>query len=169
MPTGSFNGTAIFSRTFPKLYYQSACYAIYSSVFWFYYQIRQIASWFFCFTRCQRNILWTQSYSSLTTVQRVNVRSGCYFISTVPLQKPRFYAGSRAYFCRYLSEYSDNNSFLCMFIIWTYLSRFFCFFFCFEYSIKSLLPPFRCRNFLYYASLRRNTKCRCKIFIYYYI
>ena len=69
----------------------------------------------------------------------VNALSGLYFISTVPLQKPRFYAGSRSYFCRYLSEYSDNILFLCMFIIWTYLSKFFCFFFCFEYNIKHLL------------------------------
>ena len=59
---------------------------------------------------------------------RVNALSGYYFISTVPLQKPRFYATSRAYFGRYLSEYSDNGLFLCMFIIWTYFSRFFCFF-----------------------------------------
>ena len=34
--------------------------------------------------------------------------SGLYLISTVPLQKPRFYAVSRACFCRYLSKYSDN-------------------------------------------------------------
>ena len=38
-------------------------------------------------------------------------------------QKPRFYAVSRAYFCRYLSEYSDRSSFSCMFTIWTYLTR----------------------------------------------
>ena len=54
---------------------------------------------------------------------RVNALSGCYLISTVPLQKPRFYAVSRAYFCRYLSEYSDSNSFSCMLTIWTYLMR----------------------------------------------
>ena len=41
----------------------------------------------------------------------------------VPLQNPRFYAVSRAYFCRYLSEYSDRSSFSCMFTIWTYLTR----------------------------------------------
>ena len=41
----------------------------------------------------------------------------------VPLQKPRFYAVSRAYFCRYLSEYSDRSSFSCMFTIWTHLTR----------------------------------------------
>ena len=50
----------------------------------------------------------------------VNALSGCYLISTVPLQKPRFYAVSRACFCRYLSEYSDSNSFSCMLTIWTY-------------------------------------------------
>ena len=41
----------------------------------------------------------------------VNALSGLYLISTVPLQKPRFYAVSRACFCRYLSEYSDNSRF----------------------------------------------------------
>ena len=41
----------------------------------------------------------------------------------VPLQKPRFYAVSRAYFCRYLSEYSDRSSFSCMFTIWTHLTH----------------------------------------------
>ena len=47
--------------------------------------------------------------------------TGLYLISTVPLQKPRFYAVSRACFCRYLSEYSDNGLFSCMLTIWTYL------------------------------------------------
>ena len=55
--------------------------------------------------------------------ESVNALSGCYLISTVPLQKPRFYAVSRACFCRYLSEYSDKSSFSCMFTIWTYLTR----------------------------------------------
>ena len=41
----------------------------------------------------------------------------------VPLQKPRFYAVSRACSCKYLSEYSDRSSFSCMFTIWTYLTR----------------------------------------------
>ena len=54
----------------------------------------------------------------------VNALSGLYLISTVPLQKPRFYAVSRACFCRYLSEYSDNNRFSCMLTFWTYLMRF---------------------------------------------
>ena len=54
---------------------------------------------------------------------RVNALSGWWLISTVPLQNPRFYAVSRAYFCRYLSEYSDRSSFSCMFTIWTYLTR----------------------------------------------
>ena len=53
----------------------------------------------------------------------VNALSGLYLISTVPLQKPRFYAVSRAYFYRYLSEYSDKTSFSCMFTIWTHLTR----------------------------------------------
>ena len=49
--------------------------------------------------------------------------SGLYLISTVPLQKPRFYAVFRACFCRYLSEYSDNSRFSCMLTFWTYLMR----------------------------------------------
>ena len=53
----------------------------------------------------------------------VNALSGWYLISTVPLQKPRFYAVSRACFCRYLSEYSDNSRFSCMLTFWTYLMR----------------------------------------------
>ena len=60
------------------------------------------------------------SYNSLG----VNALSGCYLISTVPLQKPRFYAASRACFCRYLSEYSDNSCFSCMLTIWTYFMRY---------------------------------------------
>ena len=54
---------------------------------------------------------------------RVNALSGLYLISTVPLQKPRFYAVSRTCFCRYLSEYSDNSCFSCMLTFWTYLMR----------------------------------------------
>ena len=54
----------------------------------------------------------------------VNALSGLYLISTVPLQKPRFYAASRACFCRYLSEYSNNRRFSCMLTFWTYLMRF---------------------------------------------
>ena len=53
----------------------------------------------------------------------VNALSGLYLISTVSLQKPRFYAVSRACFCRYLSEYSDNSCFSCMLTFWTYLMR----------------------------------------------
>ena len=53
----------------------------------------------------------------------VNALSGLYIISTVALQKPRFYAVSRACFCRYLSEYSDNSRFLRMLTFWTYLMR----------------------------------------------
>ena len=53
----------------------------------------------------------------------VNALSGLYLISTVPLQKPRFYAVFRACFCRYLSEYSDNSRFSCMLTFWTYLMR----------------------------------------------
>ena len=56
-------------------------------------------------------------------INGVNALSGWWLISTVPLQKPRFYAVSRACFCRYLSEYSDKSSFSCMFTIWTYLTR----------------------------------------------
>ena len=56
-------------------------------------------------------------------LRRVNALSGWWLISTVPLQKPRFYAVSRACFCRYLSEYSDNSRFSCMLTFWTYLMR----------------------------------------------
>ena len=58
-----------------------------------------------------------------TAISRVNALSGLYLISTVPLQKHRFYAVSRACFCRYLSEYSDNSRFSCMLTFWTYLMR----------------------------------------------
>ena len=54
----------------------------------------------------------------------VNALSGLYLISTVPLQKPRFYAVFRTCFCRYLSEYSDNSRFSCMLTFWTYLMRY---------------------------------------------
>ena len=53
----------------------------------------------------------------------VNALAGLYLISTVPLQKPRFYAVSKACFCRYLSEYSDNSRFSCMLTFWTYLMK----------------------------------------------
>ena len=67
-------------------------------------------------------------YSSLlrhgmAVVKCFNALSGLYLISTVPLQKPRFYAVSRTCFCRYLSEYSDNSCFSCMLTFWTYLMR----------------------------------------------
>ena len=54
----------------------------------------------------------------------VNALTGQYLIVTVPLQKPRFYAVSRACFCRYLSEYSDSSCFSCMLTFWTYLMRY---------------------------------------------
>ena len=54
----------------------------------------------------------------------VNALTGLCLISTVPLQKPRFYAVFRACFCRYLSEYSDSSCFSCMLTIWTYLTRY---------------------------------------------
>ena len=57
------------------------------------------------------------------STQCVNALSGLYLISTVPLQKPRFYAVFRACFCRHLSEYSDNSYFSCMLTFWTYLMR----------------------------------------------
>ena len=65
------------------------------------------------------------TYTSYKDVCRsVNALSGLYPISTVPLQKPRFYAVFRACFCRYLSEYSDNSRFSCMLTFWTYLMRY---------------------------------------------
>ena len=66
----------------------------------------------------QKGILWQKK-----CMLCVNALPGLYLISTVPLQKPRFYAVSRACFCRYLSEYSDNSSFSCMLTFWTYLMR----------------------------------------------
>ena len=66
-----------------------------------------------------RKMLYTDVFVNC----RVNALSGLYLISTVPLQKPRFYAVSRACFCRYLSEYSDNSCFSCMLTFWTYLMR----------------------------------------------
>ena len=63
-------------------------------------------------------------YVTCNNFKGVNALSGLYLISTVPLQKPRFYAVSRACFCRYLSEYSDNSRFSCMLTFWTYLMRY---------------------------------------------
>ena len=65
---------------------------------------------------------WSIGYTPYQS-RSVNALSGLYLISTVPLQKPRFYAVSRACFCRYLSEYSDNSRFSCMLTFWTYLMR----------------------------------------------
>ena len=67
---------------------------------------------------------WMTSLISSLMIRSVNALSGLYLISTVPLQKPRFYAVSRACFCRYLSEYSGNSRFSCMLTFWTYLMRF---------------------------------------------
>ena len=64
-------------------------------------------------------VLWCIFASEIS----VNALSGWWLISTVPLQKPRFYAVSRACFCRYLSEYSDSSRFSCMLTFWTYLMR----------------------------------------------
>ena len=79
---------------------------------------------------CQCPLGLMTHFYSCTTIPRisrmqcsVNALSGWWLISTVPLQKPRFYAVSRAYFYRYLSEYSDKTSFSCMFTIWTHLTR----------------------------------------------
>ena len=65
----------------------------------------------------------TEFVNQMPELKGVNALSGLYLISTVPLQKSRFYAVSRACFCRYLSEYSDNSSFSCMLTFWTYLMR----------------------------------------------
>ena len=65
---------------------------------------------------------YRRSYGSKEAKQNcINALSGQCSISTVPLRKPRFYAVSGACFCRYLSEYSDNDHFSCMLTIWTYL------------------------------------------------
>ena len=68
-------------------------------------------------------LLFTPMCDTALTAAGVNALSGLYLISTVPLQKPRFYAVSRACFCRYLSEYSDSSRFSCMLTFWTYLMR----------------------------------------------
>ena len=65
----------------------------------------------------------SRTLRQLKLTTSVNALSGLYLISTVPLQKPRFYAVSRACFCRYLSEYSDSSCFSCMLTFWTYLMR----------------------------------------------
>ena len=72
------------------------------------------------YTSFLQSISWQEQF---TWNSRVNALSGLYLISTVPLQKPRFYAVSRACFCRYLSEYSDSSCFSCMLTFWTYLTR----------------------------------------------
>ena len=75
-------------------------------------------------SRAYTSFLPVNTMSSFDSSQTcVNALSGLYLISTVPLQKPRFYAVSRACFCRYLSEYSDNSLFSCMLTFWTYLMR----------------------------------------------
>ena len=75
-------------------------------------------------SRAYTSFLLKQVISKCITTQKsVNALSGLYLISTVPLQKPRFYAVFRACFCRYLSEYSDNSCFSCMLTFWTYLMR----------------------------------------------
>ena len=75
-------------------------------------------------SRAVTSFLQRRRQNCLRVSQCVNALSGCYLISTVPLQKPRFYAASRACFCRYLSEYSDNSCFSCMLTIWTYFMRY---------------------------------------------
>ena len=74
-------------------------------------------------SRAYTSFLHDEKAIHLTGKYSVNALSGLYLISTVPLQKPRFYAVSRACFCRYLSEYSDNSCFSCMLTFWTYLMR----------------------------------------------
>ena len=74
-------------------------------------------------SRAYTSFLLVRNVSRMEARVGVNALSGLYLISTVPLQKPRFYAVSRACFCRYLSEYSDNSRFSCMLTFWTYLMR----------------------------------------------
>ena len=79
---------------------------------------------------------WAEKSDLLLCFYCVNALSGCYLISTVPFQKPRFYAAYRACFCRYLSEYSDNSCFSCMLTIWTYFMRYTYPWHCIKYSTK---------------------------------
>ena len=91
----------------------------------FYLTLKSFSCYFISVCQCPLGLI-PHFYSELVLPKHhdqygVNALSGLYLISTVPLQKPRFYAVSRACFCRYLSEYSDNNHFSCMLTIWTYL------------------------------------------------
>ena len=107
------------------------------------------------FFRCESpsTFLWTclshHSFIIFLVTNTNTLLSGLYLISTVPLQKPRFYAVSRACFCRYLSEYSDSSSFSCMLTIWTYLTRYTCLWHWNKYSTKCsychpIFSPFSC-------------------------
>ena len=111
------------SKTWKCVNALSGCYLI-STYYW-----KRYPNAFYWMCQCPLGllphfyrVLCTASHT--TTVMCVNALSGCYLISTVPLQKPRFYAASRACFCRYLSEYSDNSCFSCMLTIWTYFMRY---------------------------------------------
>ena len=93
----------------------------------FYLTLKSFSCYFISVCQCPLGLI-PHFYSELVLPKHhdqygVNALSGLYLISTVPLQKPRFYAVSRACFCRYLSEYSDNSSFACMLTFWTYLMR----------------------------------------------
>ena len=74
-------------------------------------------------SRADDSFLRTYSSTSMMSLALCQCPLGLMTHFYVPLQKPRFYAVSRAYFCRYLSEYSDRSSFSCMFTIWTHLTR----------------------------------------------
>ena len=71
--------------------------------------------------RAETSFLRAKRRLTAKALESINALSGWCSISTVPLQKPRFYAVSGACFCRHLSEYSDNDHFSCMLTIWTYL------------------------------------------------
>ena len=93
----------------------------------FYLTLKSFSCYFISVCQCPLGLIphfYLESTGRRNIIrQSVNALSGLYLISTVPLQKPRFYAVSRACFCRYLSEYSDNSRFSCMLTFWTYLMR----------------------------------------------
>ena len=93
----------------------------------FYLTLKSFSCYFISVCQCPLGLIphfyLGGSWAWVSRCKRVNALSGLYLISTVPLQKPRFYAVSRACFCRYLSEYSDNSRFSCMLTFWTYLMR----------------------------------------------
>ena len=79
--------------------------------------------WFQCPLGLIPHFYGASSQMSVQSTKKFQCPLGLIPHFYVPLQKPRFYAVSRACFCRYLSEYSGNSRFSCMLTFWTYLMR----------------------------------------------